>query len=83
MDNKKPLPGYQVMSLCAGCAEKLGKIRPLEEIGDSFGFIRCGLCGLPAQGCRYKLYPPIKPRYQKASGGGERARAGRGQHELF
>ena len=55
----------------------------LEVMQDGFGFIRCGLCGLPVQGCRYKLYPPIKPRYQKASGGGERARAGRGQHELF
>ena len=77
MENRKTLPGYQVMCLCAGCAEKLSQIRPLEEIGDRFSFIRCGLCGLPGQGCRYKLYPPIKPRYRKASGGGERARTGR------
>ena len=44
MENRKTLPGYQVMSLCAGCAEKLSQIRPMEEIEDSSGFIRCGLC---------------------------------------
>lgn len=77
MENRKPLPGYQVMGLCAGCAEKLGQIRPLEEISDSFGFIRCGLCGLPVQGCRYKLYPPPKAKYRKTTDGGERARDGR------
>ena len=77
MENRKTLPGYQVMCLCAGCAEKLSQIRPLEEIGDSSGFIRCGLCWLPVQGCRYKLYPPLKTRYRKTIGGGERARAGR------
>lgn len=77
MENRKPLPGYQVMGLCAGCAEKLSQIRPMEEIEDSSGFIRCGLCCLPVQGSRYKLYPPVKTRYRKNTGGGERARAGR------
>ena len=77
MENRKTLPGYQVMCLCAGCAEKLSKIRPMEEIEDSSGFIRCSLCWLPVQGSRYKLYPLLKNRYRKNTGGGERARAGR------
>lgn len=74
---RKPLPEYQIMALCPKCAEKLSQIRPLEEIGDSSGFIHCGLCWLPVQGSRYKCYPPKKNRYRKTTGGGERAKAGR------
>ena len=73
----KPLPVYQIMALCPKCAEKLSQIRPLEEIGDSSGFIHCGLCWRTVQGSRYKCYPPIKNRYRKTTGGGERAKAGR------
>lgn len=77
MENRKPLPGYQVMCLCPRCAEKLAKLRPVEEIRDSISQGECGLCWRSIQGSRYKIYPQPRKRYRSYTGSGERARAGR------
>ena len=77
MENRKPLPGYQVMCLCAGCAEKLGKLRPMEETEGREICIECSLCWRRVNGKLYKVFPQPKVRYRSTVGGGERARAGR------
>lgn len=74
---RMPLPGYQVMGLCAGCAEKLAKIRPLEKVPDSGELLPCALCWRPAHGSRYRVYPRPRPKYRKGTGGGERERSAR------
>ena len=73
----KPLPEYQIMALCPKCAEKLGKLRPLEDEGGREICIECSLCWRRVAGKLYKVFPQPKPRYRSSVGGGERARAGR------
>ena len=74
---RKPLPGYQVMALCPRCAQKLGKLRPMEDEGGREIRIECSLCWRRVTGKLYKVFPQPKPRYRISVGGGERARAGR------
>lgn len=76
-NERKPLPGYQVMALCQRCAEKLGKLRPMEDAEGREICIECSLCWRRVNGKLYKVFPQPKVRYRSTVGGGERARAGR------
>ena len=79
--------GATYLSLCAGCAQKMdpglfGEIGRstyhLREIPGSARAGRCAICNMFYNLCQYELLP-VRIQYRKSTGGGERAKAGRGR----
>lgn len=76
----------KIITLCAGCAEKLREVYELSETGGERELCQCPLCfGVYRCSC-YELGMSHRQRKewnrkrtaQKNRGGGERSRAGRG-----
>lgn len=79
--------GTTYLSLCAGCAQKMdpglfGKMGRstyhLREIPGSARTGRCAICNMFYNLSQYELQP-VRIRYKQSTGGGERAKAGRGR----
>ena len=79
--------GATYLSLCAGCGAKfdpglfgqMGKSTyHLREVPGSARAGRCAICHQFHHISQYEL-PPVRIRYRKSTGGGERAKAGRGR----
>lgn len=69
-----------VVKCCAGCAQKLERIYDIKERDEDVPAGTCSLCMNFYQLGKYDIRRREK-RYRVRSGGGERARAGGGQHE--
>lgn len=68
----KPL----IMTICAGCAEKVKNKYILQEIEEEQRYRQCALCLQVCYASRYEI-SPRRPRYSRPKpGGGERRRAG-------
>lgn len=69
-----------VITCCAGCAQKLERVYDLIERDEDVPAGTCCLCLNYYQLGKYDIRRREK-RYRIRSGGGERARAGSGQNE--
>lgn len=78
--------GAVYLSLCAGCAAKMDpglfgqmgrSTYHLREVPGSARTDRCAICQQHFHLSQYELQP-VRIQYRKRTGGGERAKAGRG-----